>query len=263
VDDASQPLTKEGKKRIQQILGTFLFYARAVDGTMLTALSSIATAQANPTEATMKKAEQFLDYAATHPNAIVTYRASNMVLGIHSDASYLSETGARSRAGGHFYMSNDMQFPPNNGAVHNVAQIINAVMSSAAEAELGALYINAREAVPMRVTLAEMGHQQPPTPIQTDNTTAIGVVTNNIQPKRTKAMDMRFHWLRCRAAQDQFRWIWRPGTTNLADYWTKHHCPAHHQTMRPEFLTPARVLAALRRKQGRNPPVFSASERVC
>ena len=183
----------------------------------------------------MKKAEQFLDYAATHPDAIVTYRASNMVLGIHSDASYLSETGARSRAGGHFYMSNDTQFPPNNGAVHNVAQIINAVMSSAAEAELGALYINAREAVPMRVTLAEMGHQQPPTPIQTDNTTAIGVVTNNIQPKRTKAMDMRFHWLRCRAAQDQFRWIWRPGTTNLADYWTKHHCPAHHQTMRPEL----------------------------
>jgi hypothetical protein len=71
-------------------------------------------------------------------------------------------------------------------------------MSSAAEAELGALYINAHEVIPMRHLLEEMGHKQPPTPMQTDNSTAHGVVTNNIQPRRTKAMDMRFHWLRCR-----------------------------------------------------------------
>jgi len=68
-------------------------------------------------------------------------------------------------------------------------------MSSAAEAELGALYINAREAVPQRITLPEIGHKQPQTPMQTDNTTALGVVSNNIQPQCTKAMDMRFHWL--------------------------------------------------------------------
>ena len=93
----------------------------------------------------------------------------------------------------------------------------------------------------MRTLLEEMGHPQPKTPIQTDNTTAIGVVTNNVQPRRIKAMDMRFHWLRDRAARDQFRWLWRPGTTNLADYWTKHHCPAHHQAMRPEFLTLVKI----------------------
>jgi hypothetical protein len=55
-------------------------------------------------------------------------------------------------------------------------------MSSAAEAKLGALYINAREAVPCRTLLREMGHPQPPTPIQTDNSTALGVVTNNPAP---------------------------------------------------------------------------------
>ena len=230
---------------------------------MLTALSAIAGDQAAPTKKTLKKAELFLDYAATHPDAIITYRASDMVLAVHSDASYLSESKGRSQAGGHFYMSSNVPIPPNNGAVLNIAQIINAVMSSAAEAELGVLYINAREAVPMRTLLEEMGHPQPKTPIQTDNTTAIGVVTNNVQPRRTKAMDMRFHWLRDRAARDQFRWLWRPGTTNLADYWTKHHCPAHHQAMRPEFLTPVKILAQLRKKQGREPPVFSTSERVC
>ena len=126
-------------------------------------------------------------------------------------------------------------------------------MSSAAEAELGALYINACKAVPQCQTLAEMGHKQPPTPMQTNNSTALGVVNNNIQPQRTKAMDMRFHWLRCREAQQQFRFFWRPGTTNRADYWTKHHCAAHHIKKHPKILTPKIVLNALRASAKRTP----------
>jgi len=101
----------------------------------------------------MQKVKQFLDYAATHPDAIITYRASDMVLVGHSDASYLSETKARSRAGEHFFMSNDSTDPPNNGAVVTIAQIIKNVMSSPAEAELGALFTNCREAVPACHTL--------------------------------------------------------------------------------------------------------------
>ena len=90
-----------------------------------------------------------------------------------------------------------------------------------------------------------MGHKQPQTPMQTDNTTTLGVVNNNIQPRCTKAINMRFHWLRCREAQCQFRFFWRPGPTNRADYWTKHHCAAHHIAKRPEILTPKIVLDAL------------------
>jgi hypothetical protein len=130
---------------------------------MLTALSSLAAEQCNPTERTMQKCKQFLDYAATQEDAVVTYRKSNMVLAIHSDASYLSESEpkARSRAGGHFFMSENLPDPNDNGAVHTVAKIINAVMSSAAEAELGGLFINAKTAVPIRTTLEELGHKQP------------------------------------------------------------------------------------------------------
>ena len=113
--------------------------------------------------------------------------------------------------------------------------MIKAVMSSAAEAELGALYINAQEAVYLQKILTKMGHAQPRTPIQTDNTMAEGVINNRIQPKCTKAMDVRFHWLRNREAQGQFRIYWRPGGTNLADYYTKHHPPAHHVNIRAEF----------------------------
>ena len=253
----AEELDKEGKLFVWQVLGTFLYYARAVDSTMLVALSAIASEQAKPTKATMEKVDQFLDYAASQDEAILTYRASDMVLAIHSDASYLSEAKARSRAGGHFFLSDNAEFQANNGAVHTTAQIIKAVMSSAAEAEIGAMYINAREAVPARKTLEETGHPQPKTPMQTDNSAAHQVVTNNVQPKRTKAMDMRFqmdmrfHWLRDRAAQKQkqFRYYWRPGPTNLGDYHTKHHPGSHHQNMRPEFVTPRRDLEDLCRRQ--------------
>ena len=158
----------------------------------------------------MQRTHHLLDYVATHPDAILSYAKSDMILGIHSDASYLSEPKAR--AGGHFFLSNGTDEAPNNGAILNISQIIKSFMSSVAEAELGVLYINAREAVPCRTNLHEMGHSQPPTPIQTDNSTALGFVTNNILPCQTKAMDMRFWWLRDRDAQEQFQFFWRPGT---------------------------------------------------
>ena len=164
-----------------------------MDNTILVAVSAIAAQQASPTQDTMDKAKQLLDYLASQEEAILTYSASNMVLAVHSDAGYLNESNARSRAGGHFFLSDHSVYPPNNGAILNVAQIIKNVMSSAAEAELGGLYICAREAVYIRLILKEMGHPQSATPNQTDNLTAYGVVNKKIQPKRTKAMDMRFH----------------------------------------------------------------------
>jgi hypothetical protein len=94
-----------------------------------------------------------------------------------------------------------------------------------------------------------MGHPQPCTPIQTNNTIAEGVINNKIQPKCTKAMDMRFHWLRNRKAQRKIKIIWRLGKTNLADYFTKHHSPAHHVNFRSEFLTKVKDLAEARRQR--------------
>ena len=171
-----------------------------------------------------------------------------MIYSIHSDAGYLNEANARSRAGGHHYLSTNQPFPPNNGAILTVSEIIKEVMSSAAEAELGALYVNARKGVEIRNILWESGHRQPPTPIQMDNSTAESIVNSRIQPKRTKAMDMHFHWLRDRSVnQDQFRFLWRPGNTNLADYWTKHHPASHHRNIQREFYTPFQQVLNLRR----------------
>ena len=178
--------------------GTFLYYARTVDLTMLVALSAIAADQAAPTEKNYDKTLYFLDYVATHPDATITFKKRNTIPAIHSDASYLTESKARSRAGGHFYMADDNEEQPKGGPVHIVAQIIKNVMTSAADAEIGALCINSQQAIPARKLLEEMGHEQPPTPIQTDNTTALGFVTKNLQPKATKSTEINYWFMRDR-----------------------------------------------------------------
>jgi hypothetical protein len=146
----------------------------------------------------MQQTLQLLNNLATQEDAVLSYHTSNMVLAVHSNTSYLSEPKARSRAGGHFFQSSDTTIPPNNGAV---LHIIKNVMSSATKAELAGLYIMARKAVYIRIILEEFGHKQPPMPLQTDNAMADAVINGKIQPKQTKAMDMRFHWLRDREYQ--------------------------------------------------------------
>ena len=121
--DESLKLNAKKKKFIQQVLGTFLYYARAVYWKMLVGLSEIAEYQADPSETKMAKSRQLLDYSASQEDAVVTYKASNTVLAVYSNALYLSKPKARSRAGGYFFMSNNNTFPENNGAVLSLAHV--------------------------------------------------------------------------------------------------------------------------------------------
>jgi hypothetical protein len=160
----------------------------------------------------MEALTQLLNYCATHPNAIIRYTASDMVLHIESDASYLTAPKARSRAAGYHYLSSrpkdpskppnpDDPPPPSNGAINILCQILREVVSSAAEAELAALFHNGKEACPLRTCLEELGHPQPTTPIVTDNSTASGIANDTVKQKRSKAIDMRFYWIRDRVRQ--------------------------------------------------------------
>ena len=119
----------------------------------------------------------------------MTYKASNMILHVDSDAAYLIESVSKSRAGGYFYFSNHIN-PTLNGPIYCLFTLLKAVMSSAAETELGGLFLNATNVDSIRNTLHDMNRPQPPTPIKTDNTTTLGVITNTTKRKRTKAIDM-------------------------------------------------------------------------
>jgi len=116
--------------------------------------------------------------------------------------------------------------------VLSIAQIIKFVMASAAKSELAALFITARKMIPHRQTLIAMGWPQPKTPIQTDNSTAVGVTNKTIVPCRAKMMDMRLWWLQCHGSQDQFQYYWDVEFKNGADYHTKHHPDTYHEAHR-------------------------------
>jgi hypothetical protein len=87
-----------------------------------------------------------------------------MILFIHSDASYLKERESKSRAGCFFYMGNsdDTANKLTNGAILIISTVLKHVMSSAAEAEIGEVFINAKEEAVLGTTLEELGHPQPP-----------------------------------------------------------------------------------------------------
>jgi hypothetical protein len=195
----------------------------------------------------MEALTQLLNYCATHPDATVRYTASDMVLHVESDASYLTAAKARSRASGYLFLSArpadpskppapDSPPPPANGAIDVLCQILREVVSSAAEAELAALFHNGKTACPLRLCLEELGHPQPPTPIVTDNSTAAGIANDTVKQKRSKAIDMRFYWIRDRVRQGQFHIYWKKGILNRADYFTKHHPASHHQQIRSSYL---------------------------
>ena len=127
-----------------------MYYTRVVDITVLMALSPITSKQTQGTTNTMAKANQLLKYLATLLDATIRFQVSNMIVNVHSDASYLSETKAHSRACGHFFMG----WSPKGGDpiklnwdFFTLCTILRFVVDLAAEAELGALSLNFKEGI--------------------------------------------------------------------------------------------------------------------
>ena len=186
-------------------------------------------------EQVMEDVINFLNYVATHTIASIQYSASGMVLHMDSDASYLSVRKARSRVRGFHYLSSPpadirkqtVTTPPLNGPVHAVCSIMKNVMASAAEVDMGALFVNGREIMILRTILKEMGHPQPPTLIITDNSTASCMTNNTIRQRQSRSIDMIFYWVRDRVQQGKLIVYWGPGKDNLGDIYTKHHPPTH------------------------------------
>ena len=196
-----------------------------MDNKLLVGLSYIGAQQASATQRIGAAIDKILDYCATYPADGILYRSSDMVLCAHSDVGFHNESKGRSRSGAHIFLPENDAIPQWNGTVLTLAKIIKFFMSSASEAELGAMFITAKEMVAIRQTLQEMKWPQPKSPLQTDNSAAAGVVNNTTAPKKLTNMDRQFHWLRCREAQGQFRYYWASGNLNWGYYSTKNHPP--------------------------------------
>jgi hypothetical protein len=219
----SPALSDKDVNKLQQLTGTLLYYARAVDPTLIMPIIILASEQSKATAITADKAIKLLNYCISHPETKIRYHASDMILHIHSDASYLLKNKAKIREGSFFYMGNSINTDKKltSGAILIISNVLKHIMSSAAEAEIVAVFINAKEGAVLRITLEEQGHPQPPTPMDTYNTTATGYSNGTIKQKRTKAIDMRFYWIKDRLKQGQFNVFWGRGYQNLADYFKK------------------------------------------
>ena len=257
--DSSPLLPAAAKTRLQELIGSLLYYARGVDVTILPTVTLLASLQAHPAEHVLQASDRLLAYCARYPNNSLLYRACDMILHIQSDASYLSRPGTRSVAGGIFYLGNRNQPTHINGSIHALSTIIPSVVASAAEAEYAALFLNGQEGEWIRNTLHSLEHHQPPTIMLCDNKCAEGIATDTVKAKRTKSIDMKYHWIRDRIRQNHFQVTWRAGADNLADFFTKP-LPVHsHRTLMPllvhvptalitPFLSASATRAAKRRK---------------
>ena len=216
--DESPPASELHKKLLQSVIGTLLYYSRAVDPSICTALHELGSIQSRPTENDMKKMYRLLGYVSKHRNMAIRYHASNMILQLLSDASYLCRPKARSVYGTYCYFGQPDRI---NGPIACASKMIGSVLASVAEAELCGGFKVAQDAVQYRRIANDLGYPQPPTLLRMDNTVAIGLAQGTINAKRSKAMDMRFFWIVDRVRRQQFNCYHIPGEWNIADFFTK------------------------------------------
>jgi hypothetical protein len=240
--DSTPLLSQADKTFVQQVVGVFLYYGRALDLIILTALNSIAETQAPPTAPTMQQCTQLLDYLSWHPkNTEIEFVASDMQLWVHGDATYLVATKAHSRIAGYFFLSDILEkplqlHPRHNATIHVECRLLKHVVASAAESETGALFHNRQLAIPLVITLEELEHVQKCTPLITDNSTSAGFVNDTIKQRKSKSWDMRFHWLKDKVDDSSFQVHWESGKYNKPDYITKHWSPIYHHRIHPVYM---------------------------
>lgn len=235
--DTSPALDAKGTTLVQQIVGCLLYYARAIDNTMLVALNTIGSSQAKPTQETLDRCQHLLDYCAWHPNVGIRFHASDMVLNIDSDAAYLVAPKARSRIAGFYQLnSSDISNHHPNGPILIECKTLRNVVCSSAECETAGTFHNAQIGIPIQYMLNQIGHVQPPSPFRMDNSFTTNFIHNNITQKRSKSWDMRYHWLRDKPIRSRYNFYWDKSVHNRADYPTKHHPASHHKAVRSSYV---------------------------
>jgi hypothetical protein len=187
----------------------------------------------------MGQAKHLLDYLATNPDATIRFHPSNIIMNVHSNALYLSKDNTRSHAYGHFFIgwsAKDCDPIKLNDAVFTLCANLQFIVTSAAEAELGPLFLNCKEGLIFCITFEELGHPQPKTQVHCNDATAVSIANITVKRQRSRSMEMRFFLVCDKVAQDVYDVRWQLGQENLADYQSKHHIGTHHQAVHPWYL---------------------------
>ena len=183
-----------------------------------------------------------MNYAATYANAKLWFFASDMILHVDSDAAYLVQDDVCSTIAGYYILSSYPQAAP---AIPQPApktpilvecKTLHSVVANFSEAETGGLFHNGQTIVHICRLLKALGHDQPPTPLKTDNGTANAFVHRALWQKKSESRDMKYNWLRDKERKKELRIFWEIGKKNGADYFTKHHPVPYHELMRSKYV---------------------------
>ena len=194
----------------------------------------------------MTAATRLIQYCLHHPDATITYYASDMQLVCHSDASHDSEPKSRSRIAGVWFAGSDStnQFegpnipkPRLNGCIGFMSTKAPTVCAGAYESEYAGLWGNVSHLEPIRQTFEDLGHKQHPTRIIYDNTVSGDIANRSCKMKRSKMVAKQYHWIQECIAFGDYILEWRKGTFNLADFLTKAHPTNHFEAMLPYFVS--------------------------
>ena len=236
-EDDTKLIDDDRIHKIKQGVGSILYYQQAVAYDFTTSVTKLSSKQAKPTEKVWNDFLHLLNYANTWSESILTFYPSDMKLVLDGDVSYLSEDKSRSRGGGIAYLGKTKFSTFINGAIDVMSVILPTVVASACEGEYASSFLIAQKAMPFLTTLNALGYPQSKTLLTTDNKCAEGIANKSIKLKRSRAIDMRYHWIRDKVDQGMFDVKWRRNTQSLADFFTKTLPNKEFLNMRKIFVT--------------------------
>ena len=223
--DHSPPATAEEKKFIQRVVGMLLYHSRGVCYAISTDVGKLSQEQAEPTKRSVKRAHAILQYLYWHRTHLIRFTPQKMQLNFHSDASFLSESKSRSRAGGIFWIGQDIienNISNIDGIILVDTCVINNVCTSVAHAEYSACFKNSMTALRYIAFLEDLGYPQDTVKGYVDNACAVGLANRTCKDKQLKHMNMRLHKIRELVDDKILSVHWCKSSDNIADFPTKN-----------------------------------------
>lgn len=214
-----------------------MYYAREINPIILPDISTISQSQASPTTQSLHNLHILLDYLHTNPNTSLKFYPTTLQLQLHSDESYLSENNAKSLSSGCFFLKPLTPYLPKSSPFHVDSTILRSVVTSATESELYSIYHKRKIAYYFLNILLHLHHNQHPITITTDRKTSHGFINKSIKPKKSKSLHMNFQWLQQEVDISHLITEWKEGSTNIADYFRKHHLATHHNKNKKNYTT--------------------------
>jgi hypothetical protein len=202
-----------------------MYWARGVNYNIKTAVAKLSLEQSAPTEETLIRAEWLLAYIYYHRQPVIKIRPVKIDIQAHSDASYLSENGSRSRYAFVIWIGQPISSTGNEyipGIIMYDSGLIQNVVTSVGEAEYTGLFKCTMGVIKVRNFFEDMGYKLNTTVISVDSTCAKGLANRTSKDKNMKHIDMRLHFTREKVDDKTIHVEHIPTANNIADFGTKN-----------------------------------------